>query len=163
VYSAISVQVAGAEFLAALVSFAAGEGEDSDVARRRFERDVALPERRLLVAIVGDQIAGYGRTGYFTPPVDAPANVAPEGYYLGGLLVGAQWRRRGLGGELTVARVAWVFEHAPEVWYFTNARNRASLELHFKAGFAEVTRDFVFPGVSFDGGVGVLCRARRAD
>jgi len=43
-----------------------------------------------------------------------------------------------------------------EIWYFTNA---ASLLLHYRLGFREVTRDFTYPGVTFTGGVGVLCRA----
>jgi hypothetical protein len=55
----------------------------------------------------------------------------------------------------------WIFEHVPEAWYFTNARNHASLALHAKLGFVEVTRDFSYPNVSFDGGVGVLGRALR--
>jgi hypothetical protein len=41
--------------------------------------------------------------------------------------------------------MAWVFERAEEVWFFANARNRASLELHARLGFVEVTRDFAFP------------------
>jgi hypothetical protein len=57
--------------------------------------------------------------------------------------------------------MAWAFERAGEVWFFANACNRASLDLHARLGFVEVTRDFVFPGVCFDGGVGVLCRAAR--
>lgn len=39
------------------------------------------------------------------------------------------------------------------------ARNVASLRLHAKLSFVEVTRDFSYPGVEFSGGVGVLCRA----
>jgi hypothetical protein len=57
--------------------------------------------------------------------------------------------------------MAWAFQRAGEVWFFANARNRASVDLHARLGFVEVTRDFAFPGVSFDGGVGVLCRAAR--
>ena len=80
---------------------------------------------------------------------------------MGGLLVETSSRRRGIGEALTRARMHWVFERAPEAWYFTNARNLASLALHAKLGFIEVTRDFVYPRVSFDGGVGVLGRALR--
>ncbi len=42
---------------------------------------------------------------------------------------------------------------------FANARNRASIALHAAFGFEEVTRDFEVPGVTFEGGVGVLFRA----
>jgi aminoglycoside 6'-N-acetyltransferase I len=87
--------------------------------------------------------------------------VAPEGYYMGGLLVSTRWRRHGIAEALTRARMAWIFERASEAWYVTNARNTASLMRHAKLGFGEVRRDFSFPGVSCDGGVGVLGRARR--
>jgi hypothetical protein len=66
-----------------------------------------------------------------------------------------------VGGEprTWVPRIAG---RAPEAWYVTNARNHRSLRLHERLGFREVTRDFVFPGVTFEGGVGVLSRAELA-
>jgi GNAT superfamily N-acetyltransferase len=78
-----------------------------------------------------------------------------------GLLVDERWRRSGLGERLTAARLAWVWEHAQACWFFANARNRASLDLHAKLGFHEVTRAFTFPGVTFDGGEGFLGQAVR--
>ena len=32
----------------------------------------------------------------------------------------------------------------------------ASIDLHRQLGFVELTRDFTFPGASFEGGVGIL-------
>src|SRR5581483_7229910 len=87
---------------------------------------------------------------------------APAGYYLTGVLVAPAHRRLGVGEQLTRARMGWAAERAEEMWYFTNAGNRASLRLHEALGFTEVTRDFVFPGVTFTGGVGVLCRTELA-
>jgi ribosomal protein S18 acetylase RimI-like enzyme len=144
-----------------LVGLVEAEGRDGAAMRERFETDLRDPERGLFLAMVGGGLAGYGRSSGFVPPEGAPPNVAPAGYYLGGLLVGSAWRRRGVGQALTQARMAWAFARAAEVWYFTNARNQASLALHAALGFVEVTRDFVYPGVSFEGGVGVLCHARR--
>ena len=120
-----------------------------------------MPGRRLFVASVEGCFAGFGRTTHFIPPAGARPNVAPEGYYVVGLLVDPAWRRRGVGLALTRARMGRAFERGEHVWFFANARNRASLDLHARLGFVEVTRDFAFPGVSFDGGVGVLCRAAR--
>jgi ribosomal protein S18 acetylase RimI-like enzyme len=94
-----------------------------------------------------------------SPPPDPPANIAPAGYYLAGLLVAPAYRRRGIGERLTRARMAWVALRGTETWFFANAANRASLLLHQGLGFREVTRDFTYPGVTFTGGVGVLCRA----
>jgi GNAT superfamily N-acetyltransferase len=90
-----------------------------------------------------------------------PHRVPPAGLYLVGLVVAADRRRLGVGRAITVASTAWALEREPEVWYFANARNRASLDLHTELGYEEVTRDFEVPGLTFAGGVGVLCRATR--
>lgn len=126
----------------------------------RFADDLREPRSALFVARVDGVLAGYGRVHHFTPPERAPANIAPEGWYLGGLLVHPDWRGRGAGAGLTQARLAWVAERADEAWFYANARNKVSLELHAAVGFEEVTRDFSVPGLAFDGGVGVLCRCR---
>lgn len=131
--------------------------------RRAFETHLSRDERLLLLASSDGKVVGYGRCARSEPGPDAPPDVAPAGYYMGGLLVASQWRRCGIGETLTRMRMAWAFERAPEVWYFTNARNVASLALHSKLGFVEVTRSFSYPNVSFDGGVGVLGRALRSD
>ncbi len=91
----------------------------------------------------------------FDPP--APHTV-PSGWYLMGLFVAPPFRRGGVARALTRARLAWIRERAPEAWYFSDASNAASIALHREAGFAEVTREFVAPGVTFDSGVGVLFR-----
>ena len=41
-----------------------------------------------------------------------------------------------------------------------NARNTASIELHERFGFEEITRRFSFPGLTFKGGEGILFRLR---
>lgn len=156
----ITVREANDEDVGACAALAAAERrEDPERARARLQADLRAPRRSLFVATVEGCFAGFGRTTHFIPPPGAPSNVAPEGYYVVGLLVDPGRRRRGVGLALTRARMAWAFQRAEEVWFFANARNRASLHLHARLGFVEVTRDFAFPGVSFDGGVGVLCRA----
>ena len=137
----------------------AGRGGEHGQWRARFAADLADPDACLLLAETGGRVTAYGRARRFDPPPDAPANVAPAGYYLTGLLVAPAYRRRGLGEQLTRARMAWTAERATEIWFFANAANRASLLLHQGLGFREVTRDFTYPGVTFTGGVGVLCRA----
>jgi ribosomal protein S18 acetylase RimI-like enzyme len=109
---------------------------------------------------LGDgQIVGYGRARHFEPGPQAPPDVAPAGYYLSGMVVHPDWRHQRIGERLTRARMAWTSAFAPEAWYFTSAANQASLRLHERLGFREVTREFSFPGVTFAGGIGVLCRA----
>ncbi len=71
-------------------------------------------------------------------------------------------RRRGIGEALTRARMRAAFAEEPEVWYFANVGNHASIAMHRALGFREVTRRFEFPGVRFTGGVGILFRASRS-
>lgn len=137
-------------------SYSGGDVSEREVALAKYLADSS---RCLFVARYEDAVIAYGKVDYFKPPPDSPSTVAPEGYYLGGLVVTAAARRSGVGAALTRARMAWAAERASEIWYFSNARNRVSLDLHAKLGFSEVTRDFEYPGASFIGGVGVLCRA----
>jgi ribosomal protein S18 acetylase RimI-like enzyme len=142
------------------------------IAQERNGGDVAAHEGALerqmrdgsivLAAAVGGRVVGYGKAGVFTPPADAPGNCAPAGWYLTGVTVAPEMRRRGIGLELTRARLARVGACADRACYFANALNRASIDLHARLGFVEVTRDFWFPGTTFTGGVGILFRAALA-
>ena len=124
----------------------------------------------LLVAERDGAIAGFGKAAFFTPAVGAPANSAPEGWYLTGVVVDPAHRRHGVGAALTVARLERLEAlGARAVYYFANAQNRVSVDLHRAYGFEEVTRDFHHPGATFEGGVGILfmrgatARARLLD
>ncbi|MHB1509510.1 MAG: GNAT family N-acetyltransferase [Acidimicrobiales bacterium] len=144
--------VGAAARLAERYSGISGEWEE------RLRDDVADRDRALFVAKVNEEVIGYSRMHRFVPAEGSPADSAPAGWYLGGLVVATEWRRRGAGEALTRARLDWVAERATEVWYYANAGNRASLALHAALGFKEVTREFTIVGVSFGGGGGVLCR-----
>ena len=106
------------------------------------------------------RVVAYGRSHYFVPPADAPGSPpqSPEGWYLAGLVVEPACRRCGLGHALTRRRLEWLAGRTREVYYFASARNGATIDLHRRLGFVEVTRDFHFPGVEFTGGVGILFR-----
>jgi RimJ/RimL family protein N-acetyltransferase len=138
---------------------AAHDGRPEAKHRDRLGQQLAEPGRvRFLVAELGGEVVGSARANRFTPPPDAPAHVAPPGWYLIGLIVAAAHRGKGIGLSLTRARVEWALEQAGEVYYFTGTANAASLALHSGLGFEEVTRDFWFPGVTFERG-GILFRA----
>jgi GNAT superfamily N-acetyltransferase len=119
----------------------------------------ADPRRLLLVGEQAGELAGYGVAGAFEPAAGAPRNHAPEGWYLLGLVVRPDRRRLGVGAQLTRSRLVWIYERAPQAYYFANRLNLATIALHARFGFQELTRDFWYPGVTFTGGHGILFRA----
>ncbi|PZS30630.1 MAG: N-acetyltransferase [Pseudonocardiales bacterium] len=134
-------------------------GGDPDVSADKLRRDLAHPDRHLFVAASGEDIVGYGAVIRHEPtPVDPP-DTAPAGYYLVGLMIASHWRRRGIGELLTTSRMTWVRQHTDEVWCFANIANAAVLDLQRRLGFAEVTRQFSFPGAPLAPGTAVLLRA----
>ena len=131
------------------------DGGDQDVWESALGADLRAADRLLLVAISAGRPVGYasvGRQSY----VRTGGRSVPDGWFLTGLVVDPLHRRGGIGRRLTQARLQWLDGRTNKVWYFASAMNRASLELHRKLGFHEVTRDFVIPGVAFSGGVGIL-------
>ena len=114
--------------------------------------------RLLVVAVVEGALVGYGRAINIQPKPDWPANAAPAGWYLGGMIVTPTLRRRGIGAELTRRRLDWIKTKSDEAFYFVNAQNLASIALHSELGFEELTRDFFLPAASFTGGGGILYR-----
>jgi GNAT superfamily N-acetyltransferase len=114
---------------------------------------VASGDATMIVATVRDAVAGYGS-------VDRLAREGiPEGWYLGGVVVSPPWRRRGIGARLTRERLDWVAARAERAYYFVNAQNRASIDLHAPFGFRPIVHGVVVPGVTFRGGVGILFAA----
>jgi ribosomal protein S18 acetylase RimI-like enzyme len=95
----------------------------------------------------------------FEPDPDPASDSAPCGYYLTGVFVLPEKRGAGTGTALTRARLDWIGARAADAWFFADARNTASIELHRRLGCEEVTRRFSFPGLAFEGGgEGILSR-----
>ncbi|MES1175870.1 MAG: GNAT family N-acetyltransferase [Myxococcales bacterium] len=114
------------------------------------------PDDALIVAELCGELVGVGRVSYFEPAEEAPQNAAPSGYYLLGVNVAPQHRRRGVGRALTEARLDWIKKRAPVAWFFTAASNEASIRLHEGFGFRRNTSDFWFPTVDFGEAGGIL-------
>jgi len=112
----------------------------------------------MLVAETAGRIIGFGRARFFTSSSLTGGRNVPEGWYLMGVIVSSRFRRLGVASELTERRLQWIAERADEAYYFANAMNRPTIDLHEKLGFRELTRDFSFPGVGFTGGKGILFR-----
>lgn len=91
--------------------------------------------RYVCVALIDDQVVGYGRCGY-----REAKDGLPEGWYLIGVIVIPSARRRGVGRALTDHRMAWLAaQGVRQVYYFTNKKNRASIALHTPHDFVEVS------------------------
>jgi GNAT superfamily N-acetyltransferase len=92
----------------------------------RFAADLPDPDACLLLAEAGGHVTAYGRARRFDPPRDAPASIAPAGYYLSGLLVAPAYRRRGIGEQLTRARMAWAATRHGDLVFRQRVRSPAT-------------------------------------
>lgn len=139
------------------------EGGELARIKEKFENELtnldATGAGLLLVAELNSKIVGFSRVKYFKPTSDSPANICPEGWYLTGVIVAAEYRRQGIAIALTRARLDWIAKRARQAYYFANAQNKVSIDLHKRFGFVELTRDFVYPEVEFTGGEGILFKA----
>jgi aminoglycoside 6'-N-acetyltransferase I len=158
----VSIRTAASLDLEPSVALAcqAARERGAEIWRDALSGDIEQRQRLLLVADIAGKVVGYGRARLFRHPPDPPADTAPEGYYLTGVFVHPDWRRSGIGAALVEARLLWIAERAHEAWFFANARNIASIELHRRFGFEEITRHFSFLRLTFDGGEGILFRSR---
>lgn len=126
--------------------------------KAELENSLKGNERKIFVAEIKNEIVGFARVSYFEPAEGSPSNSCPEGWYLNGIIISPEYRRRGIASELTRKRLAWIAERAYGAYYFANVQNRVSIELHSHFGFHEISRDFTYPGVTFTGGEGLLFR-----
>ncbi len=158
----LSLRFAAPKDITAIAQLSAErDGNDLQPHLNVVTRHLALPatRMRLWVVTAAARILGFARCAIH----DHPYQNAPCGWYLAGVVIAAQHRRRGLAHQLTEARLRWLQARTQHVYYYANARNQASIDLHAALGFVEFTRHFSIPGVHFDGGVGVLFRKTFTD
>ena len=127
--------------------------------RRALEDEAAGRSFVILVAEFDGEIIGFGKARYLDKERGTGVGASPRGWYLTGVVVEPRFRRQGVGSRLTGERLRWIAQRSSSAYYFSNARNRVSIELHRGFGFVEVARSAEFAGVSFVGGQGVLYRA----
>lgn len=117
--------------------------------RTSLERSLHSEDRQTFIAVIDNQLAGYGTVGWLAPAESDPDSAAPQGWYLLGLIVDPRYRRQGVGHHLTGTRMAWIQNRAPRAWYFVSSANRASIDLHAQFGFQLAVDGFALPGVNF--------------
>ena len=150
----LSIRPATRDDLPALATIrAARDGIPEEEAAAVFARQFASADAGLaqvLVATLEGVPVAYGVAHRMALPG------LPDGWYLGGVVVTPTHRRLGIAARLTRARLDWIAARAERAYYFTNERNRASVDLHAHFGFREVVRGLAVPGLTFTGGVGLL-------
>ena len=134
-------------------------GGSVEARRERLLVDLQSTDRYVAVACAGDEVVGYGGVIRHQVAAGDPPDTAPSGYYLIGLIIAPDWRRRGIGELLTRDRLRWTAERTDHVYTFASLANAAILDLHERFGFQEVTRAFTFPGAPLKPGSCVLLRA----
>ena len=158
--SAISVRPARSEDLRVCAELIVSRtGGPVEKRRQKLVADLEHPDRYTVVACADDLVVGYASVFRHDLTPEHPAGTAPSGYYLVGLIIAPDWRRQGIGELLTLDRMRWTASRADTIWYFANVANGATLDLHQRLGFEEVTRDFTFPNAPLQPGTGVLLKA----
>lgn len=107
---------------------------------------------KLFVAHHQGEIIGFSRLDWLE------AQDGPAGWYLLGLVVSKDFRGRGVGLALTKARMQSL-SAGEKIYYFANAKNRASIVLHEHLGFVKIKDLPRFDKVEFEGGRGCLFSA----
>lgn len=127
--------------------------------RREWDAAVLSDPAALLVAValVDDGIVAAAKTHFQAEPDSG----APAGFYLGGVSVHPDHRRRGFGRALTQARLDWIWERSNTAYYFTDDTNVASMRMHAAFGFEEIARLPTILGASANHESLVLFRATR--
>lgn len=119
---------------------------------------VVATDFHMLVAEVNGEIVGFGRSILYDLNKIIVPHKAPSGWYLMGVIVNEEFRRRGIGQVLTQIRIEEISKISNEVFYIVNAENKSSIKLHEKIGFEIIDEGAGFLKVTFSGGKGYLCR-----
>lgn len=117
-------------------------------------------ENRLFVAEDAGRVAGFGRVALQRPGVHHHPAEMPEGWYLIGVIVAPDARRRGIGEALGRHRLAWIRERADAAFSFINRENWASRDLLLALGFEPQELEFRHERAELEPGQGQLYRAR---
>lgn len=114
----------------------------------------------MFVATYDNEIIAYGRSVFYDVLKNKFTYEAPTGWYLMGVLVREDYRRRGIAEKLTKMRIEAISMKANEVFYVVNAENKSSIRMHEKLGFKVISEEKGFLKVSFTGNRGYLCQKK---
>lgn len=152
--------LADADAVAALASERHGEPLEVSQAgaRKELTSDTYGTKGTLFVAVEQEVVLAFARARWVTMEQVEAALRPPDGWYLGGVIVAPDHRRRGIGRALTAARLTWLRARGDEAFYLTNRANRVSIALHEEFGFEEHMAHFRHPVAGLEPGEGMLYR-----
>ena len=113
----------------------AESGEGPELWRERFSEVLSDSSRHFLVALMNDQVVGFGQSRFIVRDREPDEVWPPDGWYLSGITVDASVRRLGVGTLLTIARLERLRDLTDCVYYVTDGDNEATIELHRRLGF----------------------------
>jgi ribosomal protein S18 acetylase RimI-like enzyme len=146
-----------AEQIARLTAMREGTPENFAVYLERISKELSMsPSSWILVAEIEKTIVGFGRAAYFDTKTIKPRFPSPSGWYLMGVIVKPEFRRKRIADALTKLRIARISKIAQEVYFVVNAGNRVSIELHEQLGFIRINEAEGFLNISFEGNKGYL-------
>ena len=151
----VVVRAAGPADVPGMAAVARTRGPQPAELDERIAAWVADDDRWLVIGARDGAVVGWGMAAHRTGHDDAP-----DGWYVGWLVVDPAWRRRGVADRIVTDLLTWTAGRAESLFSVVNVRNEASLDLHARHGFRELARAGRFAGIEFTGGVGLLLEAR---
>lgn len=130
-----------ADIEATVELIAAHRGGNVDEWRRLFTDALHDEKRHFVVALIDGRVIGFGHTKLVEREDRGDDDaVPPAGWYLSGVTVHPDYRRRGVGMELTRVRLDRLRGVTDVVYYAAESDNVATLELHALLGFSPTGR-----------------------
>ena len=159
----LQVRLAAPRDAAAIAEISAErEGLVASEIEPRVEGELRLPAfgdtLSVWVAESEGRVLGFGRARWDDQAVDSGPRAVPAAWYLMGVVVRPEARRRGIGGALLDARLAWLADRTQTVYSVTAEHNLASQALLESRGFRVTRTDVTHPRITFARGVGLLLR-----
>ncbi|MDA8792164.1 GNAT family N-acetyltransferase [Bacteriovoracaceae bacterium] len=123
------------------------DGGDKESVKKIFSNEIkAIGESSaLFVAEYKSQIVGFGRSRFIEADEELGYRNMPSGYYLLGVIVKEEFRRKGIGEGLVKARIDHIKSQAKQVYTFVDEVNKSMILLLTKIGFLRLTDDFTYP------------------
>ena len=127
----------------------AARANDARVAKLKEYIKLQDEDRALVMLAINEQkkVVGWALTLLITSKGSKDRSL--DGWYLMGVMVHPQFRRQGIGQQLTRRRIKWLESRTRKVRYFTQADNDIARGLHDKFEFKAVCMVDSIAGISF--------------